>query len=191
VRAFDEIAQSLHVKDSDLLRADVVIAATGSWAAEGSLNDWHVKTGRKNTFLYGWTETHACAGHAVAIAQEGGDLRAGIGGTGVPEFRVTSWPGGGAAKEEPACGAHYHPYGPIELGYVNATIADLALDALLGKITTSIHRVWVARRSHLESVGGHLTPDGELLVKGHEASGLVTERPWPAPHSDTAMVEAA
>ncbi|MFC1459534.1 ThiF family adenylyltransferase [Microvirga arabica] len=191
VRAFDELAQSLLVQDSDLLRADVVIAATGSWAAEASLNDWHVKTGRKNSFLYGWTETHACAGHAVAIAQEGGDLRAGIGGTGVPAFRVTSWPEGGAAKEEPACGAHYHPYGPIELGYVNATIADLALDALLGKITSSTHRVWVARRSHLDNVGGHLTPDGALLVKGHEASGLVTERPWPMPHSDATMVEAA
>jgi tRNA A37 threonylcarbamoyladenosine dehydratase len=37
VRAFDDLAQSLLVQDSDLLRADVVIAATGSWAAEASL----------------------------------------------------------------------------------------------------------------------------------------------------------
>jgi sulfur-carrier protein adenylyltransferase/sulfurtransferase len=62
--------------------ADLVISATGSWTAESALNRWHVDHGRRHTILYAWTEAHACAGHAVAIAGEGGCFRCHIGRTG-------------------------------------------------------------------------------------------------------------
>jgi hypothetical protein len=45
---------------------------------------------------------------------------------------VVIWPDGGDAYlEEPARGAHYQPYGPVELSYIIAMIGDLALDRLL------------------------------------------------------------
>ena len=56
---------------------------------------------------------------------EGGCFQCKIGRTGAPSFKVVDWPDGGdASQEEPACGAHYHPYGPVELNYVTAMISE-------------------------------------------------------------------
>ena len=60
------------------------IAATGSWPADNALNRWHIDQGRRRAILYAWTEAHACAGHAVAIAREGGCFQRHIGRTGAP-----------------------------------------------------------------------------------------------------------
>ena len=47
-----------------------------------------------------------------------------------PDLTVVEWPDGGDANhEEPACGAHYQPYGPVELAYVTAMIAEVAAPA--------------------------------------------------------------
>ena len=113
-------ACSLHEtirSDPDLLNGvDLIVATTGSWNAENALNRWHVEQGRSHPILYGWTEAHACAGHAVAIAGLGGCFQCHIGRTGSPSFKVVEWPDGeDANQEEPACGAHYQPYGPVEL----------------------------------------------------------------------------
>ena len=101
--------QELLQSNLELLEAaDLIIAATGSWGAEHALNRWHVKQGRTSPILYGWTEAHACAGHAVAIVGEGGCFQCHIGRTGSSAFKVVDWPDGGdASQEEPACGAHY------------------------------------------------------------------------------------
>ena len=89
------------------------------------------------------TEAHACAGHGVVISGEGGCLGCHIGRTGAPAFRVVTWPDGGDAnQEQPACGAHYQPYGPVELAYVTAMLGELALDCLLGPPACSTNRVF-------------------------------------------------
>jgi hypothetical protein len=63
----------LIARNEDLLAAaDMIAAATGNWVAESALNRWHVRQGRGRPIVYGWTEAHACAGHAVAIGQRGG-----------------------------------------------------------------------------------------------------------------------
>lgn len=86
--------------------------------------------------VYRWTEAHAVAGHAGAMTPGDGCLRCGLDRTGVPHVQVAAWPDEQAvAFEEPACGAHYQPYGPIELGFVTSLVAQLALDCLLGKVT--------------------------------------------------------
>jgi hypothetical protein len=78
--------------------------------AESALNRWHIAQGRGRPVLYGWTEAHACAGHAVVIAGEDGCLQCHIGRTGAPALTVVEWADGGDAnQEEPACGAHYQP----------------------------------------------------------------------------------
>jgi hypothetical protein len=53
----------------------------------------------------------------------------GFEGTGLPDFRVTDWPAGTPTRQEPACGAVFQPYGPVELGYVNSLVSELALDS--------------------------------------------------------------
>ncbi len=173
--------QELVRNESELLgTADLVIAATGSWGAESVLNSWHVDQDRPSPILYCWTEAHACAGHAVAIVRKGGCFQCHISRTGSPSFRVVKWPNGGdASQEEPACGAHYHPYGPVELSYVTAMISDMALDCLLRPPTRSISRVFATSKRRIVELGG-LWSDEWVIEHGDNESGIRTvDRAWP------------
>lgn len=169
----------LSAEQSLLAAADLIVAATGSWAAESALNRWHLDQGRARPILYGWTEAHACAGHGVAIAEAGGCLQCQIGRTGAPSFKVVDWPeGAGANQEEPACGAHYQPYGPIELGYVTAMLSELALDCLLHPPVHSSSRVFVTSEDRIANLGGSLS---ELCMStyGEGNTGVrIVDRPW-------------
>ena len=172
----------LIVQDGDLLvAADLIIAATGSWVAESALNRWHVAQGRANPILYGWTEAHACAGHAVVIGGEDGCLQCHIGRTGAPDLTVIEWPeGGDASLEEPACGAHYQPYGPVELAYVTAMIADAAMDSLLAPPARSFSRVFVASPRRIAALGGRLTEGWHSAFGAVEEGVRTVDRPWPS-----------
>lgn len=163
-----------------LLESDLVVSAMGSWRAESQLNDWHCQEDRPMPIVYGWTEAHAAAGHAVVIGQKGGCLRCGVGRTGVPTFQVTTWPDGGSgALEEPACGAHYQAYGPVELSFVMGLIAQTVLDGLLGKIGQSAHRVYATRRTLLDDAGGSWSSEFIDAYPGREDGGFIVDRVWP------------
>lgn len=172
----------LIAQDEDLLvAADLIVAATGNWVAESALNRWHVTQGRARPILYGWTEAHACAGHAVAVGAGEGCLQCHVGRTGAPELTVTEWPDGGdASLEEPACGAHYQPYGPVELAYVTSMITDAAMDALLDPPARSFSRVFVASPRRIAALGGRLT-EGWRSAFGEVEEGIRTvDRTWPS-----------
>jgi hypothetical protein len=167
--------------ETELLdRANLIIAATGSWSAESALNRWHINDGRQRPILYAWTEAHACAGHGVAIASEGGCLQCHIGRTGEPTFKVVDWPEGGSAnQEEPACGAHYQPYGPIELAYVTAMLSEIALDCLLIPLSQSFSRAITASSIRIAKLGGRLS-ESWLSSNGPGDAGVrVVDRDWP------------
>ena len=159
--------------------ADLIIAATGNWGAECALNRWHVEQGRPSPILYCWTEAHACAGHAVAIVREGGCFQCHISRTGSPSFKGVEWPDGGdASEEEPACGAHYHPYGPVELSYVTAMISDVALDCLLSPPSGSVSRVFATSQRRIDELGGRWS-DEWLAEHGKDDRGVRTvDWPW-------------
>ena len=77
-----------------------------------------------------------------------------FGRTGAPDLTVVEWPDGGDANhEEPACGAHYQPYGPVELAYVTAMIAEVALDSILRPPEQSFSRVFVASERRIAALG--------------------------------------
>ncbi|MFZ5682441.1 MAG: ThiF family adenylyltransferase [Pseudomonadota bacterium] len=174
-----DLLHLLHTEQDLMVAADLIVSATGSWAAESALNRWHVAHGRDQPIVYGWTEAHACAGHGVAIAKEGGCLQCQIGRTGAPSFKVVEWPeGGDANQEEPACGAHYQPYGPIELNYVTAMISELALDCLLNPLLHSSTRVFVTSQDRIASLGGRFS-EAWLSSYGERDAGVRTvDRPW-------------
>ncbi len=168
------------VSRSVLLESDLIVSAMGSWLAESQLNDWHCREDRPMPIVYGWTEAHACAGHAVVIDRTGGCLRCGVDRTGMPAFRVTAWPeGGSGALEEPACGRHYQAYGPIELGFVTGLVSQAGLDCLLRKADRSTHRLYAARRGLLDDTGGSWSPDFVTSYPGREEGGFIVERDWP------------
>lgn len=159
--------------------SDLIVSAIGNWTAEGALNEWHVFRGRRQPILYGWTEAHACAGHALAVTSKGGCLQCGFSSTGVPKSPAVSWPEGSQLEHEPACGATFQPYGPVELGFVTAVIAELALDCLLGKVQVSAQRSWIASASRIEEAGGEIGLQWRERAS-QQRFGFVTEQPWPA-----------
>ena len=172
--------ENLLQNDPELLKsADLIVAATGSWSAECSLNRWHIGHGQRRPILYCWTEAHACAGHAVVIVREGGCFQCHIGRTGSPSFKVVVWPGGGDAnQEEPACGAHYQPYGPVELSYVTAMISDVAMDCLLSPPTCSFSRVFATSQHRVDELGGQWS-EAWSAECGNGGEGIRTvDRPW-------------
>ena len=171
----EELLQS----DADLFAAvDLIVAATGSWRAEHKLNKWHIEQGRVHPILYCWTEAHACAGHAVVISRESGCFQCQIGRTGTPVFKVVDWADSGDANhEEPACGVHYQPYGPVELSHTTTMICEVALDCLLDPPSHSFSRTHVASRQRLEKLGGQLTDESIELMQ-HVTNREPLDRPW-------------
>ena len=171
----------LQQEQDTLDKADLIISATGKWGAENALNRWHIQGGRRFPIVYGWTEAHACAGHAVAIGQEGGCFQCHVGRTGAPSFKVVDWPDGGdESREEPACGAHYSPYGPIELSYVTAMVGDVALECLLTPPRRSFGRVFAASQGRIEDSGGRWS-EKWIAEQGSGSGGLgvrTVDRPW-------------
>lgn len=168
-----------------LATCELVVSAIGDWATESSLNEWH-RLYRQGPIVYGWTEAHACAGHAVAIKRSGGCLQCGFTSAGMPLLRATDWPAGPTVRQEPACGASYQPYGPVELGHVVSVVAETALDCLLGPVEKSRIHSWAGRRQQLETAGGRWTEEWLAATGNRPEGGFVVDREWPAA---TACVE--
>lgn len=180
IEGYESSAQAFMARDDELLcQADLIVAATGNWAAESALNRWHLSRAGATPILYAWTEAHACAGHGVVVVPAGGCFQCHIGRTGAPNFSVAEWPGGDATQEEPACGAHYQPYGPVELAFVTAMLAELALDCLLRPPIQSVHRICARSTKRIEELGGH-PRQGWAEAYGAEWQDITVNRPWPS-----------
>lgn len=160
-----------------LTECDLIISTIGHWNTESSLNAWHLTHEQKPPILYGWTEPYASAGHAVAIVAEGGCLQCGFDSSGQPLLRITDWPDI-TEKQEPACGVFYQPYGPVELAHIEAMIAEMALEILLGDITKSHHRMWVGRQKILQALGGTWNFSWCNMADYRPEGGILVDRSW-------------
>ncbi|WP_229191646.1 ThiF family adenylyltransferase [Bradyrhizobium brasilense] len=171
-------AQDLLLRpDGPLQHVDLVVSALGDWPAESLLDEWHVANGRPFPIVYGWTEPHAAAGHAVIVSSSGGRLRDGLNEVGQPHLVATRWEEE-TRRYEPACGAAFEPYGPVELGFITSLVAQATLDGLLGAVGPNTHRIWLSRRAFLEAVGGAWSDAiGEIAPQALEG-GTMIERPW-------------
>jgi hypothetical protein len=182
-----DLATVLREHPDVLAGADLIITATGSWAADSELDAWHGASDRRVPILYGWTEAHACAGHAVLVRADA-NLRSGFDATGLPHLRVTEWPDG-SERHEPACGAVYQPYGAVELAFINAMISELSLDALLDIRSLSTHRIWTTAAERLHLLGGRWSREGERMTGGEGAR--IIECSWPPAGEVSLRVAAA
>lgn len=150
--------------------ATLIVSAMGDWEAEGGLNEWHVASGRRLPVIYGWTEPFACAGHAVAICQDGGCFNCGMDNFGTALSTRTSW-STPTIHQEPACGASYQPYGVVALGHIVSSIAGMALTHLTQNVSQSSAVVWSGDEESLTACGGSWT------ATPGTANSLV-KRPW-------------
>jgi len=176
---FDSTSQSFLVDHPYLVaKADLIICATAEWKAEGELNLRQRCGEIAVPILYTWTEAHACAGHAVLICPGGPCLQCGFSSSGDCKLQVTAWPVDKQEHTEPACGAVFQPYGPIELLGTISVAASLALDALLGRIITATQRIWAGPESLLTDAGGVWSKEWINGNMERNRGGFQEERVW-------------
>jgi hypothetical protein len=150
--------------------SDLIVSAIGDWSAEGPINDWHIQRGAAPPIVYAWLEEHGTAGHALAVTSNQGCLHCVLQSDGRAIAPETLWPQGGMLRSEPACGTMFQPFGPVELGYSEALVADLCLDVLLGKVSQNTHRVYATSSGRLAALGGSWTPShGEIRPAGFDS----------------------
>lgn len=162
--------------DSPLQAVDLIVSALGDWPGESMLDEWHATSGCQFPIVYGWTEAYAAAGHAVIVTPPHGRFRDGVDAAGRPYLVVTQW-AAETRKYEPACGAAFEPYGPVELGFVTSLVAQAALDSLLGSVDAT-HRIWLGRRKTLEAAGGQWSPALRHIAPHAVEGGTIIERRW-------------
>lgn len=160
-------------------KSDLIVSAIGDWTAEGALNAAHLEAGGETPILYGWTEAHAVAGHAVLIGGKNECLQCGMDALGAPLLPVAAWPTAASQlRQEPACGAVYQPYGPTELSPTIGLIGELALDALLGVAAGGEHRICATGIRRLAAVGGTWSNAFMAEAPQRPNGGFVHERIW-------------
>jgi hypothetical protein len=163
--------------DDPLAGVDLIVSAMGDWPAESLVDEWHAAQGRRVPILYGWTEPYAAAGHAIAISAPGDSLRAGLDAYGSPHLVAVRW-AQDPRRYEPACGAAFDPYGPVELGFVTSMVAQAALDSLLGQVRSGTHRIWLARRAAVEVAGGTWSDELRAVAPNALDGATIVERRW-------------
>jgi sulfur-carrier protein adenylyltransferase/sulfurtransferase len=154
VRGFQmdwEEFRRMHVSEFEAY--SLVLSLTGDWNSEVLLNSVHLQSARTQDFIYGWTEAHASAGHAVLIRSVGGCFCCHFDSLGNAKRRLVLGTEE-TRRQEPACGALFQPYGPVELSSTVSLISDLALDALLKHVDSSTHRIWKGSGVRLRELGG-------------------------------------
>ena len=157
--------------------AQLVLSLTGDWQSESLLNAEHVHSREDRDVLYGWTEPHACAGHAVLIGSKGGCFACQLDNLGKAKRTLSLW-STSTHQTEPACGATFQPYGPVELSGTVNLITSLALEALLRPKGASVHHMWVGSTQVLEDNGGKWNDEWfrDLGISGREH--LRASGPW-------------
>jgi sulfur-carrier protein adenylyltransferase/sulfurtransferase len=143
-------------------RYPLVLSLTGDWATECLLNTSHLGSRNSRKIIYGWTEPHACAGHAVLIAKQGGCLSCHFNGVGKFDRSLSVWEGE-TRLNEPACGAVFQPYGPVELSGTVSLISNLALGCVLDSDMQSTHQMWIGSTTIVKENGGSWNE--ELLLR--------------------------
>lgn len=164
---------------TELRSHDLIVSVMGNWAGENFLNHFQREADVFPPILYGWLEPHAVAAHAVFVPEDAACLRCGMNDKGRPHMRVADWPEGSGSLQEPACGAQFTPYGPSELCWAHALLAETAIDALTDTIGTASHRSWVGSRDRLEAAGGRWSTEWVKEMGDPGSGGLAASRSWP------------
>lgn len=163
----------------ELANCDLIVSTMGNWAAESFLNDMQRERSSFPPILYGWVEPNAAAAHAVLVTQGKACFRCGVDDTGRPYLTVTRWEDHRDTLQEPACGALFTPYGPAELCWAHALLAETVVDALTDRCESTIHRVWIGTGSRIRAAGGVWSEKWVEEMGDPCAGAMMVERAWP------------
>jgi hypothetical protein len=160
-------------------RADLIIVATADWPSERVLNLLHIEGEIECPLLFTWTEPRACAGHAVCLSVREPCLQCGLTLGGDLREPVTKWSATSPSHfPEPACGAYFQPYGPVELIGTISAAASLAIDALLKKPDLAVHRIWAGPRALLVEQGGDWSDSWTAAHPDHPEGAVQENKVW-------------
>jgi sulfur-carrier protein adenylyltransferase/sulfurtransferase len=167
-------------KPEIMTRADLIISTIGSWGHEGELNDWLMSQGWPVPCLFGWSEPHALAGHAVLVGKGSGCFACGLNQYGEVLLPVTEF-SKPTLLPTPACGGFFQPYGASRISAIAGMASELAIDYLCERAATGKHHITVSTESVIEAAGGTLSNLWLDVSQGKNFS----EADW-APRSDCA-----
>jgi hypothetical protein len=141
----------------ELERADLVISVTGEPASNRHL-DALMSPENMPPVLFGWMEPFGTAAHAVFCYPSSRRLCDITDERGLLAEPVVDLDTAPELPREPSCGAFYQPYSSLSSLSSTSLIGELALDALLGRVSKSVHRVWVGNVNEFSRNGLSLRP---------------------------------
>lgn len=163
--------------DFPLFKSDLIISLTGEWPSDSRLNI-ELRARGGPLAIFGWTEPHGLAGHALLVAPRGGCAACGRNAFGEVNHRVTDWPQS-QLQPIPACGGFYQPYGAVETGPIKSMIASLAIDCLQNSPKHSELRTWLGNRTQIENLGGKVTDEWLPRLQDPSVLGQTVSKRWP------------
>lgn len=153
---------------------DLVISATGDWAADVFISDQIAQIERPVPTLYTWMEAYALAGHSVVISGVHRHFTDGFDEVGNFKGKASN----AGLKLPPECGNTTSPFGAIELAQAQAVASRLALEVLAGRHDGDVWRTWTTEESVLEYAEGNWS-EYWLSTRGQPSKlGGVSEGAW-------------
>ena len=159
---------------------DLIISATGRWEVDTLLNDLQKSQVDIPPVVYAWLEPRAAAAHALMIPQssDSASLCCGFKENGELLLPVVNWPDDEPLLQEPACGAVFSPFGPVELTWAHALVSEIALGTLMQSIVSPTCHTWIGQRGTVEDSGGCWNPEWCDLIGDPSQGGIVVRREW-------------
>lgn len=159
---------------------DLIISATGRWEVDTLLNDLQKSQADIPPVVYAWLEPRATAAHALMIPQSSDSacLRCGFKESGGLLLPVVNWPDDEPLLQEPACGAVFSPFGPVELTWAHALVSEIALGTLIQNVTSPTCHTWIGQLNTVEDSGGRWNPKWCDLIGDPSQGGIVVRREW-------------
>ena len=142
----------------NLAECDVVISSGIDVEGDAALDQWRSSLAKPPIHVCTWVEHFALAGHAVALLT-GAKIMDAFDTLEQIKFRLTDWPvAAGAISVEAGCGNAFQPHGAVELQATIGMAAGVTLDALSGKVSKSVRRVWQGDSNDVTQRGGIVLP---------------------------------
>lgn len=158
--------------------ADLIMCMTGHWPTEYILDAVWTENQALPPVMYGWTEPHAVAGHAIVFKTRARCLHCLLDDGGRARTAVSAWPQH-TMVDIPACGGSFQPYGASQLAHTHALIADLAIDVLTNRTTAVVHRAWIGTKDKMQRAGGDWDARWIAEFGDPEHGGRLVEVPVP------------
>ena len=159
---------------------DLIISATGRWEVDTLLNDLQKSQFDIPPVVYAWLEPRVAAAHALMIPQSSDSacLRCGFKENGGLLLPVVNWPDDEPLLQEPACGAVFSPFGPVELTWAHALVSEIALGTLMRSVISPTCHTWIGQRNTVEDSGGRWNPEWCDSIGNPGQGGIVVQREW-------------